>query len=674
MNGDISWLRKLRSRAAPRQATHTRAWAALPLSEGGKQLAAWAVLGLINQALISVRLPGTSFSSAALHRIYDFGQLLALGAISFCAVALGQRVLRAIPQGFAALAGPALIAVATFTIALLIIGEETANFASRHGLAPGLVRLSSALVFASAMVAIAVVPLPAFRFVSPALLLAGAALAIANAYVLDEDYPALHFMVAWLGSQLLVRGVDGKSVPVRISRRVIVISGVVAGAASVTTLVLVPRMDVLRRLYSLSSSVAAPIVARFIPEQGAVNLALVPAEYRESPWFRPREKLPAIPPTAAYRTPAQPIVLLLTIDAVRADVLSDKRNRKTLPVLSQLMTRSVYFSHAWSPSPATVVTMTSIFSGKYYSGLLYERIKSGSVMPINDRSVRVPALLSAAGVQTLNVVVTPILQANSGPGVGFAMERLIEKRSRDKGRQAVDILIEELEELGPHPAFFWTHFIEPHAPYDAGGKKGTPFQRYLREVRIVDEQIGRLLKYLEEKGLDQRTILIVSSDHGEAFGEHGRRYHARTLYEELLRVPLMIRLPGVAAREVKTPVTLIDLGPTVLDLFGLPTPAAFMGESLVPTLVGKPQELSRPIAAESVLRQQALYLKDGKKVIFDLLRHTIEVYDLNQDPKEKRDLLEHGADVAAEVETARLFFEVQRLKKPGWTPPHHIDL
>jgi arylsulfatase A-like enzyme len=150
------------------------------------------------------------------------------------------------------------------------------------------------------------------------------------------------------------------------------------------------------------------------------------------------------------------------------------------------------------------------------------------------------------------------------------------------------------------------HYLETHSPYFAGNKGDAPFTRYLAEASIVDGYLGRLRKEIVDLGLADRTVIIVAADHGEAFGEHQTWFHAVSVYEELLRVPLLIHVPGVAARRVDTPVTLMDLGPTILDLFGQTTPGSYMGQSLVPFLRGQSPTLTRPIAAETGRLQRNL--------------------------------------------------------------------
>jgi arylsulfatase A-like enzyme len=141
------------------------------------------------------------------------------------------------------------------------------------------------------------------------------------------------------------------------------------------------------------------------------------------------------------------------------------------------------------------------------------------------------------------------------------------------------------------------------------------------------------------------------------------------VYDEMLRVPLLFQHPVLNSAAVAEPVTLIDLSPTLLDLFGVPTPGDFMGQSLAPALRGDALAFTRPVAVDSGRRKQALFFDDGTKVIRDLMQDTVEVYDLEQDPEELRDLTDSARDVEPHILAMERFFEVHTLKVPGWKPP-----
>lgn len=133
---------------------------------------------------------------------------------------------------------------------------------------------------------------------------------------------------------------------------------------------------------------------------------------------------------------------------------------------------------------------------------------------------------------------------------------------------------------------------------------------------------------------------------------------------------MFIKIPGLAARKVDTPVTLADLGPTILDLVGLSTPGFNMGQSLVPFLRGQNPKLNRPIIAETRLKK-SLVMDDNYKVIVDDRLHTAEVYNLNADPNEMRNLYDGpGSPDAPRVDLLRFFFDIHTIRRPGYTIPY----
>jgi arylsulfatase A-like enzyme len=378
-----------------------------------------------------------------------------------------------------------------------------------------------------------------------------------------------------------------------------------------------------------------------------------------------------LPPRATFPrriVPENAIVVVVTIDALRADVAQNGEHDAELPELARVRKRAIRFVNARSPSPSTLTTAMAFFTGKYYSQTYWT--KSGnSVLPTEDDSLRWPKLLSRRGVRTVHAVGLRGLSKKTGVGAGFKRERQT-KKDYGRARDLMDIVLDEVKELEDQPGFVYAHFVDSHAPYNLAGTEGTLFERYLRELALVDRELGRLHALLSRPKLARRAVLVVAADHGEAFGEHGMNYHARSVYEELLRVPMFVVLPEGQPRDITVPVGLIDLGPTVLDLFGVETPGDFMGESLVPLLAGETMKPTRVLAADSGRRIQALLFPDGVKVIRDLTHQTTEVYDLRRDPGELDNLLGE-ADFPAEryVGALEAFFEMHTLTRKGWEPP-----
>jgi arylsulfatase A-like enzyme len=365
------------------------------------------------------------------------------------------------------------------------------------------------------------------------------------------------------------------------------------------------------------------------------------------------------------------IVILVIIDCLRADVVNGGKYAERLPTFEAIRKAGVEFSQARSPATGTLWTLSSLFSGRYYSQL-YWTVKPGGVSakeyPHEDSSVRFPELLARAGVSTSMVTEMPDAINAYGIVRGFEEEEVFKGKTGFADR-VTRFARKRLARQGDRPLFLYLHYLEAHAPYDRAGSSGTPFERYLGEVALVDAELGKLRRFLADSGLARRTTLILSADHGEAFGEHDTSDHGVSVYDELLRVPLLMEGPFVTPRRVEQPVSLIDLGPTILDLLHQPTPGSFLGQSLVPLLRGENPVLDRPLVADTGRLQQAMIFPDGLKVIRDLRRGTFELYDLGRDPGERRNLFDDSPEAEGRLRALRTFFQAQALRRPGYSPP-----
>jgi membrane-anchored protein YejM (alkaline phosphatase superfamily) len=265
-----------------------------------------------------------------------------------------------------------------------------------------------------------------------------------------------------------------------------------------------------------------------------------------------------------------------------------------------------------------------------WSGKRYQTLE-------RERRPRFPELLQKAGVETVGALSVTMLQPRAGIARGFG-ERL---RGRDKAEDpadedVADRIVERLRKQGPGALFIYTHLMEPHDPYDTHGRlAASKFDAYLIEVSVADEKVGKIRRAISELGLARRTALIIGSDHGEGFGEHRIFTHGKAFYDVLVRVPLMIEVPGVAPRTVNDFVPLMDVAPTVLDLLRVPTPGHFMAETLTPYLLGRRGNPHRLVLMESPT-QRAMLFPDGLKVMER--RGALELYDVLRDPDEKDDL------------------------------------
>jgi arylsulfatase A-like enzyme len=218
-----------------------------------------------------------------------------------------------------------------------------------------------------------------------------------------------------------------------------------------------------------------------------------------------------------------------------------------------------------------------------------------------------------------------------------------------------DAVIEELgkPENTAKQLFLWAHYVDPHTEYvrhegfDFGASSR---DSYDSEVAFVDHQVGRVLDFLQKSKLADRTAIVFTSDHGEAFGEHGMIRHGFELWEELVRVPLLIYVPGAKPQRIAVRRGAIDVVPTLLDLFRQPAPARkdsdfLSGQSLLldvmrpPGYEPKPRIVFVDMTAGPNNAERQAFIEDGKKLIVSGGR-PLGLYDLDRDPGEKKSLLD----------------------------------
>lgn len=513
------------------------------------------------------------------------------------------------------------------------------------------------------------------RMIRVGLVLLGLAGLVMNLLHLADDYAGVHGGVAWLCATCMAMplGFWAEKIAIRWSLRKKRYVAAVVIAPSLFGFFVPPSVTVRGELFRAPAPMAAWVGAGLWWPIPGKTLPALPPEVASSPYFQSRKGLPPIQPTKpALLNGRAPVVVLITIDATRADALEKAREDNFFPTLSKLKKEGAYFPRATSVGSQTAVALSSMFSGHYFSQLEWREFGNGSsrfLYPATDRTPRFPALLTAKGISTATIGSIMFLSSEFGVVRGFSDETLVVK-GRDHGtaQQIIPPLLTRLNNLKNEPFFAYVHLTEPHAPYDRAGTDGPLMKRYLEELRLADKYLTQVLDVLQKR-FTNRGYLIVSSDHGEAFGEHGTTKHTKTLYEELLRVPLFIRGPGISPRIIDQHVSILDLGPTILDLFGVDTPADFMGQSLVPLLAGRNEPLERPILAEGRLRR-ALYWKD-LKIIDDPRRKVVEAYDLQKDPHELRNLFDTEPDrVLPALAVLRGFFDVHRLRVDGYEPPY----
>ncbi len=302
------------------------------------------------------------------------------------------------------------------------------------------------------------------------------------------------------------------------------------------------------------------------------------------------------------RTPRHRNVIVVSIDTLRADhVGTYGAYRPTTPALDAFAAEATVFTNAFAVWPETSGSHMSLFTSRYPSE---HGVKGFMTTP----PASIPLLaeeLRAAGYRTRAFTEDGGVWANAGFARGFTAYGERRSPTAVYAGEAAATFADATRWLEAHrdrTFLLFVHTYQVHAPYtppkpykllfaDVPGREGVGFAAnalsYDREIRFTDDQLGPFLASVRRLGLADETIVIVLSDHGEEFGDHGGMGHGRTLHREVLRVPLIVWAPGlVRAARVTTPVTLLDVAPTVLDLLGLPADRGQRGTTLAPVLRG----------------------------------------------------------------------------------------
>ncbi len=267
--------------------------------------------------------------------------------------------------------------------------------------------------------------------------------------------------------------------------------------------------------------------------------------------------------------------------------------------------------------------------------------------------------------------------------------------------RAVDVALPHLQRMAASgaPFFLWVHLMNVHARYLPDGRQSRfgdeLVDAYDEEIVLADEQIARLLRSLRNLHIEDDTVVVVASDHGEAFNEHGTYWHSFTLYEEETRVVLIVHAPGATPRVVESPVALIDVAPTLTNLAGAPFPEPTPARSLVPYLTGRERpDPSRYIFAEIVPdgdnpadvkavrhgdEKLIWWVRDGRYQLFDLARDPGERDDLSDDRRDEADdllgvLRAWVASTNRPESRSEDFIAAHRLARPPASMTRRLDL
>jgi hypothetical protein len=327
-------------------------------------------------------------------------------------------------------------------------------------------------------------------------------------------------------------------------------------------------------------------------------------------------------------------ILLVSIDALRADhVGAYGYERPTTPEIDRLAAEGVLFEAAYTATPHTSYAVTSLMTGKYMRPLL--------VQGVGGDSVTLAAALRRYEYRTAGFYPPAVFYVDPEKFTRFDQEGLdFEYRKVEfaPAAERVKQLTRYLDELPEgRRVFAWVHLFEPHEPYEAHESHAfgdRDIDRYDGEVAAADAALGELVSAMRARR--PRTVVIVTADHGEEFGDHGGRYHGTTVYDEQVRVPLIFHAPGLfAARRVIEPVSLVDLHPTILRGAGVPVSPRIRGRDLGPLLAGADEAEGFAFAEtddQTLLAQGTLRLVCARRI------GACRLFDVASDPRQTQDV------------------------------------
>lgn len=394
-------------------------------------------------------------------------------------------------------------------------------------------------------------------------------------------------------------------------------------------------------------------------------------------------------------------VVVIVVDTLRADKVKGKRDgQPVMPNISRFADESWFFTNAYAQASWTKPSVVSIFSSLYPEvhniqfGLLE---RSAEVDILSDNILTMAEYFKQNGWSTLGVNTNVHIQGKFGFGQGFeSYEYHAEFLSDSVTDRAIELLKGKSK-----PFFLYLHYIDPHNPYDAPEEYQKKFNapqvsgadkdilgdfmeyyndlvfyqvgvnkerrykydlepagieyvkyQYDGDVLFADAHVGRLIDYIRANHND--TVIIFTSDHGEEFWEHGSLGHGKTVYEELVNVPLIMNFPGMKPWRIDTVVELIDILPTLSSYFGLDPAPEWQGVDLINYLKnGQVNNRAVYSHTRSSLKEANIYssavIKDGYKLITDINKGSTKLFNLSEDKLEKVDITGSKNNVAEEL-------------------------
>ena len=369
-------------------------------------------------------------------------------------------------------------------------------------------------------------------------------------------------------------------------------------------------------------------------------------------------------------------LLLITIDSLRVDRIEayGSKNART-PNINRLAENGWMFKSCYASVPLSLPSHGTIFTGREP---LAQGVRNDDSDILPDSELTWAEVMKSHGFETYGLVSSYLLHSKFGLKQGFDVfddsldyGSLIHNVRTGLAADRVYSRFQSwLESWTPHKFFGWVHFSDPQAPYEPPQEYAKMFENdpYSGEVAFVDHYVGEIVRTLEAKKLLDRTVVVIAGSHGESLHEHREWGHGLFCYEPTLRVPLIIYSPAVfkEKRVVASRVRLLDLMPSLLQLFNLEIPAGIQGQSFLHLLSKKNRDpqVDQPVYFESLYgskemnfaRLTGLISEDYKFISLP----EAELYDLKADPAETENLVSTKSDVAQRMQMeVRRHFEQQ---------------
>jgi arylsulfatase A-like enzyme len=407
----------------------------------------------------------------------------------------------------------------------------------------------------------------------------------------------------------------------------------------------------------------------------------------------------------------KPNIVIVLIDTLRADEVGAYGcPRRVTPNLDALAQKSVVFKNAQAPASWTVPSVTSLFTGVYpwSHGVIYAEVGNGNIksqQKLSEKFVTLAETLHRTGYTTFCISANYHLHPQYGLAQGFDYDKVFLFTDREPVDRQFALWLPEMQRLQQRgaPYFLYVHYFDPHAPYkyhddftplvnpritpkeaadwgsvdynnsihngiyyDQPDKMGLIRDLYDGEVMAADDSLGKLLKGLPD--LDD-SLVIVIADHGEAFGDHHNLSHGLDLYSETLRVPLVVKLPknAHAGSFIDTPVSLIDLYPTLAALAGAVLPKYLEGADIAPLWLGGKTAQRMLFGMTQRDAAHIWYAAVGPrfKLLFHDSANRYELYDMRLDLREQNNVIKTNMDLARDY---RRILSGERRRNPLFNP------